>query len=101
MGAYSRKHMIEFAKFAKSFQSSRKVEEAYDAYLKGARLVTYDRTKTLLGLAHMARKIYLDGVLVKNRDISPRPERSIDIYDDRLSVKSWRPSRKVLYLTKL
>jgi hypothetical protein len=37
MGRYSRKDMIEFANFAKSYQSSRKVEDAYEAYLKGAR----------------------------------------------------------------
>jgi len=30
--------MIEFANFAKSYQSSRKVEDAYEAYLKGTRL---------------------------------------------------------------
>lgn len=38
MGRYSQKDMIEFANFAKSFQSSRKVKEAYQAFLKGARL---------------------------------------------------------------
>jgi len=38
MGRYSRKDMIEFANFAKSYQSSKKVEEAYVAYLKGARI---------------------------------------------------------------
>jgi len=40
MGRYSRKDMIEFANFAKSYQSSRKVEDAYKAYLKGARQKT-------------------------------------------------------------
>jgi hypothetical protein len=40
MGRYSRKDMIEFANFAKSYQSSRKVSEAYNAYLKGDRLKT-------------------------------------------------------------
>jgi len=40
MGKYSRKDMIEFANFAKSYQSSRKVEDAYKAYLKGARQKT-------------------------------------------------------------
>lgn len=40
MGRYSRKDMIEFAKFAKNYQSSRSVEKAYNAYLKGARLKT-------------------------------------------------------------
>lgn len=40
MGRYSRKDMIEFANFAKSYQSSRKVKEAYAAYLKGVRFIT-------------------------------------------------------------
>ena len=40
MGRYSRKDMIEFANFAKSYQSSKKVSEAYDAYLKGTRIKT-------------------------------------------------------------
>ena len=40
MGRYSKKDMIEFANFAKSFQSSRKVDEAYKAYLGGVRLKT-------------------------------------------------------------
>lgn len=39
MGRYSRKDMIEFAKFAKSWQSPRTVEVAYQRYLKGDRLV--------------------------------------------------------------
>lgn len=41
MGRYSRKHMIEFANFAKSYQSSKKVDQAYDQYLKGNRLITF------------------------------------------------------------
>jgi hypothetical protein len=40
MGRYSRKDMIEFAKYAKNYQSSRKVEKAYKFYLKGYRIVT-------------------------------------------------------------
>lgn len=43
MGRYSRKDMIEFANFAKSYQSSRKVKEAYAAYLKGIRLKTKEK----------------------------------------------------------
>jgi hypothetical protein len=38
MGAYSRKDMIEFAKFAKSWSTPRNVEKAYKQYLKGKRL---------------------------------------------------------------
>lgn len=45
MGRYSRKDMIEFSNFAKSYQSSRKVSEAYDAYLKGKRIVTKNNKK--------------------------------------------------------
>ena len=37
MGRYSRKDMIEFAAFAKSYQSNPKVVEAYKAYLAGDR----------------------------------------------------------------
>lgn len=43
MGRYSRKDMIEFANFAKSYQSSPKVTDAYDLYLRGVRIIT---TKT-------------------------------------------------------
>jgi len=35
---YSRKDMIEFAKFAKSFQSSRNVDDAYIEYLNGKKI---------------------------------------------------------------
>lgn len=38
MGRYSAKDMIEFANFAKSYQSPRKVKDAYKRYLKGDRL---------------------------------------------------------------
>lgn len=44
MGRYSRKDMIEFANFAKNYQSSRKVDEAYAAYLKGVRLIIKKKT---------------------------------------------------------
>lgn len=37
MGRYSKKHMIEFAKFAKSFRTPRSVEKCYELYLKGFR----------------------------------------------------------------
>lgn len=33
MGRYSRKDMIEFANFAKNYQSPKDVEEAYNAYM--------------------------------------------------------------------
>ena len=39
MGRYSRKDMIEFANFAKSWQSPQTVEVAYQRYLKGDRLI--------------------------------------------------------------
>ena len=37
MGRYSRKDMIEFANFAKSYQSDYNVVAAYEAYLSGDR----------------------------------------------------------------
>jgi len=40
MGRYSRKHMIEFANFAKSYQSDPKVDNAYKAYLSGDRQIS-------------------------------------------------------------
>ena len=54
MGRYSRKDMIEFAKFAKSWSTPRNVEKAYNQYLKGMRLsqrgvvgpLTEGKTKT-------------------------------------------------------
>ncbi len=39
MGRYSRKDMIEFANFAKSWQSPQTVEVAYQRYFKGDRLI--------------------------------------------------------------
>ena len=45
MGRYSRKHMIEFANYAKSYQSPKKVDKAYKRYLNGDRLVTNKKEK--------------------------------------------------------
>ena len=45
MGRYSRKDMIEFANFAKSYQSFPKVKDAYNAYFGGKRLVTNKKNK--------------------------------------------------------
>lgn len=45
MGRYSCKDMIEFANFAKSYQSPKKVKEAYKRYLKGDRIVTRKKKK--------------------------------------------------------
>ena len=46
MGRYSRKDMIEFAKFAKSWSTPRNVEKAYNQYLKGSRLPITKETVT-------------------------------------------------------
>jgi hypothetical protein len=45
MGRYSRKDMIEFANFAKSYQSPKKVPEAYKRYLKGDRIIGKQKKK--------------------------------------------------------
>jgi len=47
MGRYSRKDMIEFANFAKSYESSPNVERAYRVYLKGARCKGRPKLKLL------------------------------------------------------
>ena len=48
MGRYSRKDMIEFAKFAKSWSTPRNVEKAYERYLKGDRLVNTNFKKEVV-----------------------------------------------------
>jgi hypothetical protein len=48
MGRYSRKDMIEFAKFVKCHQSARNVENAYDDYLKGVRIITINTDKEVI-----------------------------------------------------
>jgi hypothetical protein len=45
MGRYSRKDMIEFANFAKSYQSPKKVPAAYKRYLKGDRIIGKKKKK--------------------------------------------------------
>jgi len=45
MGRYSRKDMIEFAAYAKSWQSPKKVRDAYRLYLSGRRLNDGTRTR--------------------------------------------------------
>lgn len=37
--------MIEFANFAKSYQSSPNVDDAYDLYLRGVRIITIKTEK--------------------------------------------------------
>lgn len=45
MGRYSRKDMIEFANFAKSYHSNRNVGVAYEAYLSGDRQFNHHTDK--------------------------------------------------------
>jgi hypothetical protein len=47
MGKYSRKDMLEFANYAKNFQSAKSVINAYNAYLKGKRIITKKRVLDL------------------------------------------------------
>ena len=98
MGRYSRKDMIEFAKYAKSFQSSNNVEQAYADYLSGKRLVAPRREPswyfTLLG----AHKAYLNGKLIKNRFPSPEPVESFDIGNKRIEIESWDKDERILHL---
>jgi len=48
MGRYSKRDMVEFAKFAKSYVTPRKVEEAYKLYQKGQRLIYFTPEKYFL-----------------------------------------------------
>ena len=92
MGRYSRKDMIEFANFAKSYQSSRKVSEAYAAYLGGARLHTTLCTKIM-----RANLVYVDGVLVKSR-FKTFTDGEFPRNFDKLRFVSWNPELKALQL---
>jgi hypothetical protein len=47
MGRYSRKDMLEFANYAKNYQSAKSVINAYDSYLKGKRIITNNKKKKL------------------------------------------------------
>lgn len=94
MGRYSRKDMIEFANFVKSYQSSRKVSEAYQAYLKGARQITR-KEESLLTKIMNAELVFLDGDCVKSRctnyivkelDIHKLNKFYIDSEDNKLKI---------------
>ena len=47
MGKYSRKDMLEFASYAKNYQSAKSVVNAYNAYLKGKRIITKKKSLDL------------------------------------------------------
>jgi len=95
MGRYSRKDMIEFANFAKSYQSSRNVEEAYAAYLSGARLHSTFYRK-IMG----ANVVYVDGKIIKDRY---KPEKVITTFSiskklNTVEIESWDNESKILKL---
>jgi len=98
MGSYSRKHMIEFANFAKSWQSSKKVEDAYDEYRSGIRIVG----KKEVGVLNRIRKaniVYLNGELIKDRKIPVNNlNLSIGTQISSSTITHWNKSSKVLML---
>jgi len=97
MGRYSRKDMIEFAKFAKSYQSSRNVEEAYNAYLKGDRLVS-GRDESILRKITKANKVFLNGNVVKDKiNLVIMTEIIPELYKNVI-VERWNSKTKVLTL---
>lgn len=96
MGRYSRKDMIEFANFAKSYQSPRKVEDAYTAYLGGARLKTIDFSKLPVRLLMQSNIAYLDGKIIKN--LYGNTEASFPEKDIKISVESWDPKKRIVKL---
>jgi hypothetical protein len=93
MGRYSRKDMIEFAKFAKSYQSSRNVEEAYQAYLKGQRLVSH-KSPSMYRLFMRANKVFVDGMLVKSRFSKEQGRYTGDFRD--IGAISWDGKNRIL-----
>lgn len=96
MGRYSRKDMIEFAKFAKSYQSSRKVEEAYAAYLGGARQVTHKTS--LYQKMCKSNIIYLDGKIIKNK--YGKEDSIVSLSDIKnAQIESELQQNKILFLT--
>ena len=98
MGRYSRKDMIEFAKFAKSYQSSRNVDEAYAAYLGGARQVTFKTS--LYQKICRANIVYLNGKTIKDK-FKKEEITDISLIDDinNFIVELWDDKEKRLYLT--
>jgi len=98
MGRYSRKDMLEFANFAKSYQSPRKVKDAYTAYLSGARLVTpigfgTSLYKTIIG----ANKVFVNGMCVKSQhhgEVVQFDLKNLHL----LSIDSWDNELKILHL---
>ncbi len=99
MGKYSRKDMIEFANFAKSYQSSRNVEEAYAAYLSGTRLVTHhDFGNSLYKTIQRANKVFVDDKCVKSRN----PDETIHFKNlHLLAIESWDSELKIIRLKRL
>lgn len=98
MGRYSRKDMIEFANFAKSYQSSPNVEQAYEAYLKGARLKKPNWKNTPLYLMQQANVAYIDDMVVKNRYGDVDVDHETHFYGVRMTVESWDEDKRILKL---
>lgn len=98
MGSYSRKHMIEFAKFAKSYQSSKNVEEAYEDYRKGLRLVG-KKEVGILNKIRKASRVFLDGEVIKDRRFHiDNLKEPIGRQINSLVVSHWNRKSKVLML---
>ena len=99
MGKYSRKHMIEFAKFAKSYQSSKNVEDAYDAYLKGVRHAK-NKKESIYYKFLRANIVYLDGKIIRNRYCETKSKfKSEDIFNNqKIVIKSWDVKSRILVL---
>jgi hypothetical protein len=95
MGRYSRKDMIEFANFAKSYQSPKKVDDAYAYYLKGIRFVT--KKESTFQKILKSNIVYLNGKIVKSRQGKEEIRISISDLKDAV-VERWNRRTKVLYL---
>jgi hypothetical protein len=97
MGRYSRKDMIEFANFAKSYQSPRNVTEAYKHYLKGGRIKT---KVSPMKRVRQATIVFLDDKIIKNRyNIVDRLATTTEI--DNSVIESWNDVNGVLFLKSI
>jgi hypothetical protein len=100
MGRYSRKDMIEFANFAKSYQSPKRVEDAYADYLKGVRLVT-TKEESLYQKIRKSNVVYLNGKTIKDRYNEAEVKGFMPLVIEHINnviIERWNRRTRVLFL---
>jgi hypothetical protein len=93
--------MIEFANFAKCYQSPKNVEEAYDAYLKGIRVVNNGDDSIFMKILK-ADKVFFNGDVIKdkyNKNLNNDTSLLSSIREkNNVIIESWNNKSKVLIL---